>query len=331
MKKVLLICVVIFTLSACEEVLFEDYQSSTLPFENFAYLWQKCDEQYSYFEVKQVDWDSVKLAYQDKLYQSMSQDSLFNVLSAMLNELKDDHVNLVSGFRTSFYGNRFNAQDNFDWRIIVDNYISSNYELTGPFQHNFIENDLAYVRLNSFTEDITSTHLDYILTKYQSENGLILDLRENGGGKIAKAYELFERFIDEEQTVAYTRIKNGLEYNAFSAPRPVSVKPHDGVRFTKPLFVLIDRGSFSSTSIFALATKAFPHIKLIGQQTGGGLGMPNGGQLPNGWRYRFSVTQTLDLEQSPMSENGVLPDIEMSFNWDELTTDEILEIAINQL
>jgi hypothetical protein len=59
--------------------------------------------------------------------------------------------------------------------------------------------------------------------------------------------------------------------------------------------------------------------------------MPNGGQLPIGWRYRFSVTQTLDLERSPMSENGVLPDIEMSFNWDELTTDEILEKAIDQL
>ena len=36
--------------------------------------------------------------------------------------------------------------------------------------------------------------------------------------------------------------------------------------------------------------------------------MPNGGQLPNGWTYRFSVTKTLSPEGKNF-ENGIPPDI----------------------
>jgi hypothetical protein len=65
--------------------------------------------------------------------------------------------------------------------------------------------------------------------------------------------------------------------------------------------------------------------------TGGGLGLPNGGQLPNGWTYRFSVTQTLDLQLNNSFEEGVPPDIYQLFDWNNLMKDEILERAIFEL
>lgn len=319
-------------LLSCEDVIFEDNISTTNPFENFEYLWQKCDEYYSYFELKNVDWETVKQDYEPKLYTGMSQDSLFNVLSSMLNELKDDHVNLVSDFRTSYYGQSYSVPDSFDWRVIVDHYFAEPFEITGPFQHEvLVGKNIAYVRLSNFESAFSETQLDYIITKYQHTSGIILDLRENGGGKIANAYQLLERFINEETVVAYSQIKTGTEHDDFSEPDPVILKPYGGLRYNKPVVVLIDAGTFSSGSIFALSTKAFPHIKLIGQKTSGGLGMPKGGQMPNGWTYRFSVTQTLDLYKNNESENGVLPDIEVNFDWNDMNKDEILEEAIFQL
>lgn len=95
--------------------------------------------------------------------------------------------------------------------------------------------------------------------------------------------------------------------------------------------VLIDRGSYSATTFFALATKAFKNIKLIGDTTGGGGGLPNGGQLPNGWTYRFSVSQLLDLNGNNYAEDGVSPDIKAAFDWNDLTKDEILERAIEEI
>ena len=65
--------------------------------------------------------------------------------------------------------------------------------------------------------------------------------------------------------------------------------------------------------------------------TGGGGGMPNGGQLPNGWTYRFSISQLLDLDGNNYAEDGVPPDILVSFDWTDLTKDEIIERAIQEI
>ena len=63
-------------------------------------------------------------------------------------------------------------------------------------------------------------------------------------------------------------------------------------------YILTDRGTFSSGSHFTLAMRKVPHAVIMGDTTGGGMGLPNGGQLPNGWTYRFSVTSTRDLDGS---------------------------------
>ena len=76
--------------------------------------------------------------------------------------------------------------------------------------------------------------------------------------------------------------------------------------YNKRVAVLIDRGSYSATSFFAVCTMGYPNIRLFGDYSGGGLGLPNGGALPNGWTYRFSITRTLALDGNNY-ENGVPP------------------------
>ena len=330
--KLILSASTLLFMSSCEKILFEEDLVSTNPHENFEYLWNECNEKYAYFDLKGVDWDAIKTAYSSKIYQGMSEDSLFNVLGGMLKELKDDHANLISNFNTSFYGVEYQAQDNFDWRIIVDNYITEDYYLSGPFAHNFIaNNEIGYIRLSTFTNPINSESLDFILDRYKNTKGLILDLRENGGGAISNVFQILSRFVETETLVYYSRIKAGPGHNDFTDASGAYVQHYNGIRYTKDLMVLIDRGTYSSGSLLALATKALPHVSLVGDTTGGGLGIPNGGQLPNGWTYRFSITQTLTLEKKPDYENGVPPDIIIQFDWNDLNKDELLEMAINEL
>jgi C-terminal processing protease CtpA/Prc len=282
--------------------------------------------------LKEVDWNQVKTEYSQKIYDDMPEDSLFNLLGAMLTELRDDHANLISNFRTSFFGIEYQSQDNFDWRIIIDNYISKNFLISGPFTHNFIQNEnIGYIRLSSFSNEIKNENLDFILNRYKDTKGLILDIRENGGGAISNVFTILSRFVESETLVYYSRIKAGVEHNSFSELSGAYVQPFNGVRYSKKVIVLTDRGTYSSGSLLALATKALPNISLVGDTTGGGLGIPNGGQLPNGWTYRFSITQTLTLEQKPDYENGVPVDIPVQFDWLDLSKDEILEEAINEL
>ncbi len=331
-NKISLIALALLLFTSCEKILFEKNMESTDPVKNFEYLWNECDKKYAYFDLKGIDWNQVKETYSAKLYAGMTDDSLFKVMGGMLTELKDDHTNLISNFNVSTFGVNYLGQDNFDWRIIEDNYLNRDYYTSGPFIHTFINNGtIGYVRFSSFTGTIDSTNIDFILNRYKDTKGLILDLRENGGGAVSDVFALLSRFIETRTLVNYSRIKTGPGHNDFSEAKPVYVDPYDGIRYAKKVAVLTDRSTYSAGSFTSLATKAIPNMVLIGDTTGGGLGLPNGGQLPNGWTYRFSITQALTLDKKPDYENGVPPDIHALVDWNDRTKDEVIERALVEL
>ena len=135
--KVTLLFFLGLNFSACEKLFLDEDLASENPKENFEYLWTQCDTKYSYFDLKGVDWDQIHSKYSAKISDGMSNDALFNVLGEMLVELKDDHTNLISNFNISRFGVNYLGQDNFDWRIITDNYIPKDYYMTGPFSTIF--------------------------------------------------------------------------------------------------------------------------------------------------------------------------------------------------
>lgn len=321
-------------LLGCEALLFEEDLGTFDPQENLDYLWNQANEKYSYFELKGIDWDQVYDEYSAKISTKISGDSLFRVLGAMLTELEDDHTNLISNFNISFFGTRNLGPDNFDWRIITDNYLPSDYYVSGPFSHDFLKNTnqkIGYVRFSSFTGTVSGSNIGFILSRYRDTEGLILDLRENGGGSVSDVFNILSRFVDEKTLLLYSRAKNGADHNDFGKAEPAYVDPSPGTRYLKPVMVLVDRGTYSAGSFTSLAIKALPNLVLIGDTTGGGLGLPNGGQLPNGWRYRFSVSQALDLNLNNEFEMGVPPDILSFVNWDDRTKDEVIERAVFEI
>lgn len=316
---------------SCNDLLMEPDLASSSPQENFEYLWSEVDQKYSFFELKDVDWDEVYTRYDARITEDMSRVELFEVLGEMLKELKDDHVNLISRFNIAFFGIQNDGPDNFDFRIVTDNYLPRDYYISGPFVHDFIaDGRVGYVRFGSFTGGVNDFNLNFVLGRYANTEGLILDMRENGGGVVNDVYDLLSHFVDEETEIFQSRIKNGPGFNDFSESETATVLPSEGFNYTGKTIVLVDRGTYSAGSFTALATKEIPNMVLMGDTTGGGLGLPNGGQLPNGWTYRFSVTQTLDLEGNNF-ENGVPPDIYAILDKTDTSRDEVIERAIEEL
>jgi len=329
-KYIILLMLPLF--AACQSVILDEDLESTNAKTNFDYLWKQCDEKYSYFDVKGIDWDAVKAKYSSKITNKTSDEELFQILGSMLSELKDDHTNLISYFDISRFGVKYLGQDNFDWRIIEDNYLPRDYKITGPFIHDFMANKkVGYIRFPSFTGTVDDNQLDFILNRYKNTEGLIIDLRENGGGAVTDIFTLLSRFIEKETTLYYSRIKTGKGHNDFSDPKPCKLKPYDGIRYKNKVMVLVDRGTYSAGSFTSLATKAIPNMILVGDTTGGGLGLPNGGQLPNGWTYRFSITQTLNLDKKPDWEKGVPADIKVLIDWKDRLHDEIIDRALLEI
>jgi len=335
MKKILIIMLSVLAIfTSCQKILFEKPQASINPKENFNFLWNELDQKYSFFDVKNINWDSIKTIYSAKISDNMTDEELFGVLKNMVNELQDGHTNLSYEYNLSLCPVIFTSQDNFDWRIIIENYFNTtDYSFTGPFKYGFLANNqIGYIRFPSFEGDIDENNIDYILKKFNDTKGIILDLRENHGGSASDVKNLLSRFVFEKTLVYYSRMKSGPNHNDFTEPIPTYIEPNKGINYLKNVVMLIDRGTYSAGSFTSLSAKAIPNITLMGDTTGGGLGMPGGGQLPNGWTFRTSITQALTVnDKKPDYEKGVPPDIYVTFDWNDLTKDEILERAIQEL
>ena len=74
--------------------------------------------------------------------------------------------------------------------------------------------------------------------------------------------------------------------------------------------------------------KNIPTVKIIGDKSGGGSGLPFSSELPNGWTLRFSASPIYDASKSH-TEFGVDPDIKVDISDDDFIkdVDTIIETA----
>lgn len=329
MKNIACLLLTICLLASCDRAFLKKELSTSDKFRNFDYLWNEVDKKYSFFDIKNIDWQATGQQYRSEIREDMSDEAFFNILAAMMNSLKDDHTNLISPFNISRYNiaSRHTSQIH---KPLLDKLFPEAMS-TEAFFHDWVAGEhIGYIRYSAFTNNFSDAALDYVLDRYKDSKGIILDLRDNGGGIAANVGRILGRFTQQELLVGYDQMRNGPLHNDFTPPIPIKITPQ-GHFFPHKMVVLTDRGSFSATTFFALSTKAFNNITLIGDTTGGGAGLPNGGELPNGWTYRFSITRMLDTNHQNYAENGVPPDHVATFDWTRPETDAVIEAAVNFL
>lgn len=310
MKKLMNLLLSGILLAGCEKVLMEKEPGDD-PVTNFEYLWSNANEKYSFFEYKNINWDEIYLEYRPLVTDGMSNYQLFTVLGSMLNELQDGHVNLIAPFDVSRYQFKYFAPENFNLRLLKDHYIGWNYRTTGPLLNTSFERSgkqIGYIYYNSFSNFVENGDIDFTLAALWHTDGIILDMRNNGGGSVSNIYKIGSRLADERRFVYSSAMKSGPGHDDFGPASDVYMEPAGARQYTKKVILLTNRGCYSATSFYTLAMKAFPHVIQVGDTTGGGLGAPSGFELPNGWGYRFSVSRTLS-PQGENFENGVPPDI----------------------
>ena len=316
-KKILLLLgLLVLMFSSCEKTFMADDVENT-PNANFNYLWQQVNEHYSLFDVKNVDWQAVYDSLSPKVNDAMSEDALFDVMRSMLNPLNDGHVNLIANYDASHCDSiyyHFYKDGGIDNNAIILNYLGLHYHTTGGFIHGGLcDGKVAYVSYQSFSSSISYNGLVYLLSTYANAEGMILDLRGNGGGSINNIYIILSVMPSHGQKLYSSQIKNGKGHDDFGPLQDTYAPDSSSLRWNKPVYVLIDRGCFSATSMFAISTMAYDNMTLMGDTTSGGLGLPIMGYLPNGWRYRFPVTRVFAIDGKNY-ENGVPPQIPLKFD-----------------
>ena len=298
------------TLSACVDL--PDYADARQddPYANFDALADIVDTRYCFFKEKDVDWAGVCREKRKKVRKDMDQGELFTLLSEMLDTLRDGHVNLSTSFATSYYKKWWSdyPQD-FNNRTLQEYYLRfGGLQTSGITYAIFLPDTVGYIRYPAFSSPIGETTLDYVLSILSKTRGLIIDVRDNGGGDLTCIKPVVARFIDRKITGGYMRHKTGPGHDDFSEPYAVEYEPcgPERVKYSKPIAVLTNRSTFSAANDFVSVMKELPEVKIVGARTGGGGGMPLSSELPNGWGIRFSASPMTDAHGVSI-ENGIEP------------------------
>ena len=212
--------------------------------------------------------------------------------------------------------------------VIKDNYLQNNFKQNGHDinTYGWIGN-IGYWHIDAIGENMLETN--EILNYFSSADGLIVDLRHNGGGNFTYAFSEFGRFTNEDRLVFRSKTKNGKGPNDYTEWYSWSVSP-SGKYFDKPIVLLTDRYTLSAGERLVMAFKTLPNVTHIGDTTNGAFVTKIGKELANGWFYNV-VTQKLLFNDGKSYEGiGMIPDLFFKNTLEEIMNgqDKTLEEAI---
>jgi hypothetical protein len=320
---------------SCTDIFVPKDKTNT-PVYNFNTLWKEFDNHYSFFIYKNINWDSLYTVYRPKVTLGTSDPQLFEVMSSLLSNLHDGHIVLKSSFDTYVYEDWYlNYNKNFNLVLIQSDYLNGHYTITSSRKmlYGQLTPSIGYVYILAFNGNNWSSEMDNILQNLNLNSGLIIDIRNNGGGKDENMLKIAGRFISGKKLFRIIKYRNGPDHSDFSRPYEGYVSPEGKQRYAGNIALLTNRAVFSAAESFILALKSNPNVTTIGDTTGGGSANPISRELPNGWTYKISTWIESTPEGDVFEGKGIPPDIavpESIYNQSE-SRDYILESALQYL
>ena len=179
--------------------------------------------------------------------------------------------------------------------------------ITPLVEYELREDGIAYIRLVTFG-DTADVELKNAINELLAQNpkGLILDLRNNGGGYLEQGISVASEFLPKDKVVVYEKFGDG---------ELISYKSIGGGAATEiPMVVLVNEGSASASEIVAGALQDYGRAKLIGTQSYGKGSVQSFIMLQND-EGAIGVTIALWLTPNERSIDklGLAPDILVEF------------------
>jgi carboxyl-terminal processing protease len=143
--------------------------------------------------------------------------------------------------------------------------------------------------------------------KAEGIDGIVMDLRNNGGGALQEANDLVGLFIEDGPTVQIRNSNNDVKVLADQDP---------SVTYDGPLVVLVNRMSASASEIFAGAIQDYGRGLVVGSQTFG-KGTVQAIRPLNHGQLKITQSKFYRVSGGSTQHKGVIPDIEIPSRYDK--------------
>ena len=220
----------------------------------------------------------------------------------------------------------------------------SRYDLPrhGPpswFEVRELSDGLLYINLPSFGDATITTQFLEVMDRVRESNGLIFDVRANGGGNSRHGYNIISQLIDEPIPGSVWRtclIRPA--YKAWGYEEEWHHGDHGLIQpasnpYLGPVAVLIGPATFSAAEDFVVALHSAERATVIGSPSGGSTGQPLMLELPGRGGARICTKRDTYPDGREFVGVGIQPDLPTFETVEDIANgrDAALELAIQHL
>ncbi|MCL4261642.1 MAG: peptidase S41 [Anaerolineae bacterium] len=221
----------------------------------------------------------------------------------------------------------------------VDEEIGDGLQL--PVEYELLDEGIGYVAIYSFSDnDVLTVQLwERMIRDFKEAEvpAIIIDMRQNGGGRGFLADQMAAYFFDEELELGNTAAYDGDrgEFHMDEEPQSFILPPDESLRFDGEVVVLVAADCASACEFFSYDMTLQDRATIIGHTPTAGLGGPvDEVAMPEDEAFRFTQGRAVDMAGNIHIEGmGVAPDIVVPV--DETAVlgedDAVLEAAIRYL
>ena len=315
---------------------------------NFETLWHTYNDQYAFFEERNIDWKQLKSKYKAQFTDETEAFEFYLLLEKMVLELKDEHSDFeVPEDFEDQWDALFKINDTINYgSVIKEHILEASVTNVKKYNHGqlawgFVEGDIGYIQLNGMdglanygtnitiddyweiaeeSDDYISdlledTHAitERIIGDLKNTKACIVDLRMNGGGYDQVGLAFLSHFIDKDYKVFKKKRRLG---DGFEGHQTINI-PFSKNNYLKKVYVLTSPYTVSAAETVILATLNFPNFERVGSHTNGALSDVLVKELPNGWEFWLSneVYESIDGEIYEVS--GIPPNYNIDYPRDE--------------
>ena len=289
------------------------------------------DEDYSYRDLRKVDWDKAFSEHAPRLESAGGPAEFASRAARMLEAAQDVHLMMKAGERRIATWRR----DVFPMvnlqalqRTVPQWKQRGNFVFTGQF-----DNGVTYLSITSLPADDPA----FLVSIYEAigeaalaGKGLVIDLRPNGGGDEITGRKIAGCFLDKPAVYAKHVMRAG---GKDSEQRERVVQPNPGgPKYRGKVIVLTGPATLSSCEALVLMMKQVPECVTVGGTTGGSSGNPRSIDLGNGTSISVPQWKAMRPDGTVFEGEGIRPDVEVKAGpADFAGKDPVLEEALKKL
>jgi len=168
------------------------------------------------------------------------------------------------------------------------------------YESKVLEPNIAYVAFNVFIMDAKMAFEADLKGKLANTDGLILDLRDNPGGLGMLSVSIANKLVSKKglKLGKMLRADDSINFAIFPQ-KPI---------YEKPVAILINEGSASTSEILAAGLQDLERARLFGTRTAGAALPSFIEELPNGDRFQYAIADYESVRGRHIEGVGVLPD-----------------------